>query len=113
VDDEDQQQYLGYQPMRPELLSWEELKLQANFAVKCYKDSVYRGQLDEQHRRCGLGVITYSSGRAFEGSWDNDKRHGPGFERFQAGNTFEGEYHKGKVHGQGRYSWKSGEYYDG
>ena len=47
VDDEDQQQYLDYQPMKPEVLNWEELKSQANFAVKCYKDSVYRGQLDE------------------------------------------------------------------
>jgi len=105
---------LSYQPIKPDLLNWEELKLQTNFAVKCYKDSVYRGQIDkDDNKRNGLGVITYSSGRVFEGGWKLDKRHGLGYERFQAGNTYEGEYNQGKVHGQGRYDWTSGEFYDG
>ena len=95
------------------MLNWEELKLEKNFAVKCYKDSVYRGLLDDENKRTGLGVITYTSGRVFEGGWQSDKRHGLGYERFQIGNTYEGEYHHGKVHGQGRYTWASGEYFDG
>lgn len=67
--------------------------------MKQYKNSVYVGQLDTFMRRCGKGVITYESGRLYEGAWKEDKRHGLGFERFQNGNTYQGEYHDGKVHG--------------
>ena len=104
---------MRYQPVKPDLINWEELKLEKNFAVKCYKDSVYRGRLDEDKKRTGRGVITYNSGRVYEGSWKLDYRHGLGYERFQTGNTYEGEYRRGKVHGQGRYTWASGEFYDG
>ena len=56
------------------MINWEDLKLETNFAVKCYKDSVYRGQLDEENKRSGAGVITYGSGRVYEGAWLLDKR---------------------------------------
>ena len=44
-------------------------------------------------------MITYNSGRVYEGSWTEDKREGLGYERFQNGNTYEGEYKTGKVGG--------------
>ena len=62
--------------MRPELVEWDEIKLLANFAVKVFKSSAYVGQLDEDLKRSGKGIITYASGRAYEGSWLNDRRHG-------------------------------------
>ena len=79
---EEEAKYLDYVPMRPDMLNWEDLKLETNFAVKCYSTSVYRGQLDEGNKRSGLGVITYNSGRLYEGSWLLDKRQGLGYERF-------------------------------
>jgi hypothetical protein len=113
LDSDEEAKYLGYEPVHPEYLDWAEIKLSDNFAVKSYKNSVYVGQLDPQMRRAGRGVITYGSGRLYEGSWHEDKRHGLGYEKFQSGNTFEGEYVHGKVEGQGRYVWSAGEYYDG
>jgi hypothetical protein len=40
------------------------------------------GLLDENKKRSGQGVITYTSGRFYEGSWLEDKRDGLGFETF-------------------------------
>jgi hypothetical protein len=80
---------LNYVPNKDELLNWEELKLQDDFAVKSYKDSVYRGQIVDSLRH-GKGVITYKNDRVYEGQWLNDKRHGMGFERFTNGNIYEG-----------------------
>ena len=76
-------------PLKPDLIEWEMLKQLPNFAVKSYKDSVYRGELKDSKRH-GKGVITYNSTRVYEGEWENDKRHGNGFERFSNGNVYEG-----------------------
>ena len=43
LNDDEEIKYLSYVPIRDELVNWEELKLKENFAVKNYKDSVYRG----------------------------------------------------------------------
>jgi len=47
---------------------YEELKSSANFGIKQYKDSVYRGELDKR-KRDGKGVIVYMTGRIYEGEW--------------------------------------------
>ena len=73
---------MKYQPLHPELLDWEDIKLAENFAVKIFKNSVYVGLLDAEMKRCGKGVITYGSSRLYEGDWLDDRRHGVGFERF-------------------------------
>lgn len=91
LSDEDKKQYLNYEPIRPNLIAWEELKELETFAVKSYKDSVYRGELKDS-KRDGKGVITYNSSRVYEGEWQADKRHGIGYERFSNGNVYEGEY---------------------
>jgi len=113
LNSDEEAEYMAYKPHRPELVSWANLKFKDNFAIKEYKDSLYRGLLDKGNKRTGKGVITYNSGRIFEGEWWDDKRHGLGFEIFHTGNSYEGEYVKGKVHGQGRYTWATGEFYDG
>ena len=110
---EQEQEYLSYVVVRPDLLDWEKLKVNADFNIKCYKESTYMGMLDKYSKRSGLGVITYTSSRLYEGSWLDDKRHGLGYEQFMNGNTYEGEYISGKVSGQGRYNWHNGEYYEG
>ena len=113
LNDQEEEKYLSYVPKKPEYLEWDNIKLSKNFALKQYKESTYMGLLDANKKRSGQGVITYNSGRFFEGSWHDDKRNGMGFETFAQGNTYEGEYSDGKVHGQGKYVWHTGEYFDG
>lgn len=61
--------------------NYEEVKLSDNFAIKQYKDAIYKGELKEKKRE-GRGVIIYNNGRRYEGEWQDDKRNGKGFERF-------------------------------
>ena len=58
------------------------------FNIKQYKDSIYRGEINDKRKRHGKGVIVYDAGRIYEGEWENDKRHGRGFELFTNGNRF-------------------------
>ena len=113
LDSDEEERFLNYAPEHPELLDWDSLKLEENFAVKIFKNSHYLGQLDPAMKRCGKGVISYGSGRVYEGGWEDDVRHGRGFERFASGNTFLGEYNMGRVDGQGKYAWATGEFFDG
>jgi hypothetical protein len=98
LNEEEEKKFLIYNPLKPEIINWNELTASKQFAVKSYKDSVYRGEIEDSMRH-GRGVITYNSSRVYEGYWHKDKREGLGFERFSNGNTYEGEYGKGKVHG--------------
>lgn len=67
--------------MVTELFDFEQLKLSENFSIKEYKDSYYIGETDpEKNDRNGFGICVYLSGRYYEGSWSNDKRHGKGYE---------------------------------
>ena len=112
LNEEDQNKFLKYEMLRPDFLDWEELKISQYFAVKEYKDSVYRGEIVDSKRN-GKGIMTYRNTRVYEGEWANDKRHGFGYERFSNDNIYECQYNDGKVHGQGKYVWASGEMYDG
>lgn len=67
--------------------NYEELRESENFAIKHYKDSIYKGELIERKRN-GQGVILYHNGRVYEGEWLTDKRHGKGYERFTNGNIY-------------------------
>jgi len=59
---------LAYVPIKPDIINWEELKDSQCFAIKSYKDSVYRGEIVDS-MRSGKGVITYNSSRVYEGEW--------------------------------------------
>lgn len=98
LNDVEEKYYLAYEPVKPDLLDWETLKLAEHFAIKSYKDSLYRGEIVDSMRQ-GKGVITYNSSRLYEGEWAADKRNGNGYERFSNGNVYEGQYQSGKVHG--------------
>jgi hypothetical protein len=108
---QDEQEYLSYR-MLTDLFDFEQLTQQDTFAVKRYKDSLYRGEIADKQRH-GLGVCVYENGRIYEGSWVYDKRHGKGYERFSNGNQYLGDYTSGKVDGKGLYTWVNGESYDG
>ena len=78
--------------MVTDLFSFEELKVRPNFAIKRYKESLYRGELVEGGMRQGQGICVYEIGRVYEGHWLDDKRHGKGYERFSNGNQYLGDY---------------------
>lgn len=61
--------------MHSTVFSYDDLKSSDTFRIKHYKDSLYRGELNERKRE-GRGVIVYENGRFYEGYWLNDKRHG-------------------------------------
>jgi len=71
--------------------NYEEVKASPDFAIKYYKDSVYKGEVRERKRN-GLGVIVYNNGRVYEGQWERDRRHGKGFEKYPSGNSYQGEF---------------------
>ena len=58
------------------------------FNIKQYKDSIYRGEINDKRKRHGNGVIVYDTGRIYEGAWEADKRSGHGFELFSNGNRY-------------------------
>lgn len=80
----EEQQYMIYQ-MITDLFDFEALKKSDKFAIKRYKESLYRGEIDDGTRH-GKGICVYEIGRVYEGDWLGDKRHGKGYERFSNGN---------------------------
>ena len=50
LNEQEEEQYLAYKPIRPDLINWEELKQSEKFAVKSYKDSLYRGEIVDSMR---------------------------------------------------------------
>ena len=66
----------------------EEGHLVLKIGIKRYKDAVYVGQIDQNGKRSGKGIMLYISGRKYEGGWSNDIRHGRGFERHPNNNTY-------------------------
>lgn len=111
LSEKQEEEFLHYR-MLTDLFDFDQLKMMDNFAVKRYKDSLYRGEIVDKQRQ-GLGVCVYENGRIYEGSWLFDRRHGKGYERFSNGNQYLGDYSEGKVHGKGLYTWNNGESYDG
>ena len=92
---------------------YEAIRQDSQFGIKQYKDCIYRGQLNQNRKREGLGVLVYQNGRVYEGEWIENKRHGRGYELFSTGNSYHGTYEGGKANGKGVYQWKNGEVYDG
>ena len=82
---------------------YEEVRKLENFGIKQYKDCIYRGQLNDNRQREGLGVLVYQKGRVYEGEWIKNKRSGRGYEIFTSGNSYHGSYDDGKPNGKGVY----------
>ena len=85
---------------------YEQVRKESTFCIKQYKDgSIYRGELNDDRQREGLGVLVYLSGRVYEGEWSKNRRSGRGYELFASGNYYHGAYEAGKPNGKGVYSW--------
>lgn len=52
---------------------YQELLRSDKFAIKKYRDSIYKGEI-ENRKRHGKGVIVYDNNRLYEGEWFMDKR---------------------------------------
>jgi len=94
------------------LFEYNTVKNDPNFALKRYKDSLFKGTVIDK-KRSGLGAMVYRNGRLYEGEWLNDQRNGKGYERFIDGGCYTGQYKDNKAHGKGVFTWKNGEIYDG
>ena len=108
---EEEKKYMQYR-MITDLFDFDELKTRKDFLIKRYKESLYRGEIQDG-MRYGQGICVYSITRVYEGDWAEDKRHGKGYERFSNGNQYLGDYDMGKVSGKGLYTWTNGDTYDG
>jgi len=60
--------------MESNMFDYEEIKSSEYFGIKKYADSVYRGQLTEDNKREGFGVMVYRKNRVYEGTWEGDHR---------------------------------------
>lgn len=52
--------------MESKLFDYSVIKEQANFGIKKYNDSIYRGELVDNKRQ-GYGVMVYRKARIYEG----------------------------------------------
>ena len=55
--------------MESNMFDYEEIKKGQTFGIKKYQDSVYRGELTQDNRREGYGVMVYRKNRVYEGIW--------------------------------------------
>lgn len=53
--------------MESNLFIYDEILELENFAIKKYKDSIYKGMISKDRKREGFGVIVYKNNRVFEG----------------------------------------------
>jgi hypothetical protein len=103
---------VDYTPLNTNF-DFEALKKEENFKVRRFGDAEFLGEI-RAGLRFGLGIMKYSSGRVYEGYWEEDLRSGNGFERYANSNIYIGQFKKGKAHGKGKYSFNNDtEYYDG
>jgi len=63
--------------------------------------------------REGEGTIQFADGSEYVGNWENNKMHGQGTRRFNNGNVFNGTYREGKRSGHGRCYFANGDMYVG
>jgi len=85
-----EQKHGGYKMVSNGIFTYEELRAMPMFTILVFRDAMYRGQVMEEEKREGAGVMVYDSGRLYEGHWMNDKREGMGFERYTNGHTYQG-----------------------
>lgn len=67
LTEDEERQYMRYK-MHTDLFDFELLKQSETFAIKKYKESLYRGEIVGQLRE-GNGVCVYENGRLYEGAW--------------------------------------------
>ena len=75
---------------------------------------VYEGSTDRSTGlRHGRGVLRYSNGNVYDGSWVLGAASGRGRKHWANGDVYEGSFDKGKKSGEGRYTFANGAVYVG
>ncbi|GAX17667.1 amyotrophic lateral sclerosis 2 protein [Fistulifera solaris] len=68
-------------------------------------------------KRCGHGTIEFSGanqdGGEYVGEWRDDKMHGDGTRRYPNGDMYVGNFDEGKREGEGRFYFSNGDMYFG
>lgn len=99
--------------MQSDIFDFKSLMDKPDFGIKRYKNATYKGQINENQHRHGLGIQTSDIGRVYEGSWLDDQRSGEGYEIYKTGGYYRGEFLSNKPHGKGTYFWANGEVFEG
>lgn len=73
----------------------------------------YKGDLDPDGKRSGIGQINWEDGNTYTGEWSNNKPNGKGSAKYANGDSYEGEVRNGKRNGQGKYIHRNGDMYIG
>lgn len=80
------------------------------------KTSIYSNKNVENEGNLphGYGIMRYTDGRTYEGTWNQGHWYGRGRATFSNGDSYEGEYGKfDQRHGEGVYQWTDGRFYRG
>lgn len=81
---------------------------------KSYEGGVYTGEIDlDTKKPDGSGIMYYSDGNVYDGSWKNGKPDGTGLMTYKNGDTYDGQWKDGKRDGYGTYTWKDNRKYIG
>lgn len=69
----------------------------------------YTGDIDNNSKRHGRGVMKYDNGAVYDGEWQHDMADGTGTYRWPDGDIYSGEWKKDVRHGTGIYRWSNDE----
>lgn len=79
-----------------------------------YEDgSVFRGQIDQDGIKNGVGMQFGADGSVYMGRWENDIYHKEGIYLYPDGERYEGEIFQGNKEGHGKMFYLNGDIYDG
>ncbi len=78
--------------------------------------NIYKGELDKfiiKSDRHGYGIMKYSNGGRYEGTWEHNDRSGIGKMTYSNGDVYEGQWQSGMRHGYGTMRYSNGDVYEG
>ena len=73
---------------------------------------VYEGSFSN-NQLCGQGTMQYANGMTYKGEWKFGKRHGQGSFTWSDGAAYVGDWAEGKRHGYGTFCWPNNSVYTG
>lgn len=76
--------------------------------IKNSDGSVYKGDVQQDGRYHGFGVLCKQNRERYQGEWKNGQRHGVGTFTYSNGDDFSGSWKNGVPHGKGIYVFKNG-----
>ena len=103
--------------VRSLLLQMRQLALEAR-ATKQYQVGTYEGEMNDQQKRHGRGVLSYKPvdylfPEKYDGNWENDRMQGHGVMLYNDRSLYSGNWADGRRHGEGSMEYSNGDRYDG